>query len=354
MNQKKYKIHKLLGVLLLSLLLILTFSCGKDDPAEQTKSEEPTKEETTKEEPEETESTNTENAYFFVPKFEEQVIYDEDGIKITVSFDDQSARAKYYNSHGLLNYTVENNTSKAIKLFFHDLLTADNLSLPLIAHPEVEPQDKTSARIGFMPSLSSAGFLGDYTLYQDYGLGKVLGDFRLRCTLRDKESDEELRKFITKEVKTEQTGLLPDYSLIHSKPVILDQDGVKFYHVDEFIVPKAPNEDWSSDNYVVILFYENDSDKSLSHSYHDVSINGVNASEYTISNIDKNDKGFLYFSMSKKDLDEKGISSVETLSFVMRLLENSEGGTKSDFISSEPIELNFSQPWKTLEIDYGN
>ena len=136
--------------------------------------------------------------------------------------------------------------------------------------------------------------------------------------------------------------------------MILDQDGIKFYHVDEFIVPKNPNEDWTDDNYKVILFHENNGDKALNHSFHDIFINGEKISEMTISSIGKNDKGFLSFTMRKKDLDEKGISSVEKLSFVIRLLENTESGTKSDCISSKPIELNFSQPWRSLEIDFGN
>ncbi len=303
--------------------------------------------------PKETESSNTAEAYAFVPKFDQQVIHDEAGIKITVTFDDESGRAKYYGSHGLLKYTVENNTTKTIRLVFNDLLTAENVVLPLIAHPEIEPQSETSARIGFTPNLSFSGFIGNYTLYQDYGLGKVLGDFRLRCTVLDKETDEIISSFITKEIKTEKTGLLPDFSQIHSKPVILEQSGLKVYHVDEFIVPKAPKEDWSSDNHVIVLFYENNSDKNLSHSYHDVLINGVESSDYIISNMQKNDKGFLYFVQAQKDLDKKDISSIEKVSFVMRFLENTEDGTKKDFIRSEPIELNFSKAWRTLEIDFG-
>lgn len=114
-------LFRILSGALILCLLFMTSCEEKENSNDQDPSKQGQIEENTG-----NENTDSENpvANPFIPKFNEQTIYDDNGIRLTVMYDEDSGNPEHDLQH-LLRCKVENKTDRAINVSFENLVTKD-------------------------------------------------------------------------------------------------------------------------------------------------------------------------------------------------------------------------------------
>lgn len=356
MIQKINRLHILLGAMILCLLFMT--SCGEKETSDN---QDPSKQGQTEK------NTNKQNsdkegpvANPFIPKFNEQLVYDDNGIRLTVMFDEDSGNPRNHMKR-LLQCKVENKTDKAILVNFETLVTKDGMYLPLLSDLSkgaIEPRSESVEWVYFLTNIDILRRLGDDNLYQDYGLGKKFGDFSMKGLVMEDKTFDHLFRFNTDCIRTEESELLPNYAEIHKKPLLINQNGVKVYWLDQWFLPKDPERSWSEDFYYIIGFYENDTGDLYYLSYDKVMVNGQKYDDSRIGRerLEKNAKGFFLFAFSSEAIKQQGLTTFESLSFKMEAMKvpDTKDGKYEEYFKTDIVEMNFPQPWRVLKIEIEN
>lgn len=217
----------------------------------------------------------------------------------------------------------------------------------------IEPHSDSVLQVYFLTDIDFKHLVGEHSLYQDYGLGNKFGDFCLEGLVLDAESLDHLFQFRTDYVRTAESELLPNYAEIQKKPTLIHQDGINIYWLDQWIIPKNPDQSWDEDRYYIVGFYENDTDDGYILNYDKVMINGqeYHGSRIGESGLKENAKGFFLFVFSTKEIEKEGLTPFKTLSFKMiaEKIPKTEGGKYEEYFQTDVVEMNFPQPWKVLQ-----
>jgi hypothetical protein len=338
MSRRKHYINTLILLLLLGVFLSMTIGCGKESDNIPTSPED-------KEQPsEQAQQDGTPTYYEFVPKFEDQVIYDKDGITMTVMVEDNAEYLMSTYADPLLRLKVNNQTDRKITVSALNILLEDGFTMPLFnqVYP-IEPKEEDEYKIFFMADLCSRPRCGSYTLFQDLGMGKKLGDFGIQVRILDTETYDHVDEFESAIIKTENSGTFPDYTNVHAKSLLIDQDGIKLYHLDNLYLPMDQEYYETDDVYLVIMLLENETDQNISLNYSDESWNGEQVLSIYLDSrdVDAHGKQLIYFYVGKDKFVEAGLDPPTNLTFITEIR-----GDNFDLISqTEKISIDFPQPW---------
>lgn len=339
------------------MILILSTGCGAKKEEEQgqekvNREENAKKEKKTEAEPDQENHSETPIANPLIPRFQEQVIFDQDGLKLTAIFNENSGYPDA-DFHNLLHCKVENNTKKNILVSSQFLETKDHFFMPLINQSlEIPAGTKDMVFVHFNPSIHTFDKIGHDYLYLDYGLGETLGNFRLHILIMEAESYDHLMNITTEYIKTENPEALPDYSLLHEKPLLIDQKGIKVYWVDQFFLPVEEYSYFEQEAYFVVNYYENETDDTYVLNYDANMMNGqeAEADRYVSTELHSQGRGFFFIYLAKEDLTKKGFDEPISIDFTANALKlgRDENSKNEDYFQTDLIHLDFSQPWKNI------
>lgn len=262
---------------------------------------------------EETEITSTPTPENEV-KVEEQVLFDQDGVIITL---------KELTVKGLLGPSlkllIENNSTKNITVQSRDFNINDVMIDPIFSS-NVAAGKKANDEITFMESdLIEANIM-------------VIKTIELKLVILDADTYADITKSETIKITTDAD---PSYvqTFDDSGFVALDKNDLRI------VFQKLDSEDsfWGADIYAYI---ENNSPNDITVQLRDVSINGFMVDPLFSSDVLSGKKAFDTVTFFESDLTDNGISSIDELAAVFYVFNMD---TWSTIFESEIITISFSE-----------
>lgn len=291
---------------------------------------------------------NIEDSIFY--EFEEQVIYDKDGIKLTAIPEKDRNNEFDENEYGI-EIKTENNSGKNLTLLARGIVLSDGYIMPFVqVGYKINNEKSYPLPLKFYNDMSLSSGKGSFTNYKDYGLGEKIGDFKILYIVSDAETDELIKEFETEPVKTKPSGKPSDYSLVKGKPLVFDQNGIKLYQVDNVIVNSNHNLKELEEHYKTVFFYENSTDNDYEIEYHYPEINSERMNTTQLERrfkLYKNRKGFTYADVRLGGLRVKGISNLDklTVNISLKNLTDPQDAT----FESDPVTFEYPDPWKIID-----
>lgn len=243
---------------------------------------------------------------------EEQVLFDQDDIKITLkSLKDDSIFGPS------LQVLVENNSEQSIIVQTRDS-SVNDLMVETMFSANVAAGKKANDSITFMSSeLEQAGISTIQNI-----------EFKFYIFNADTWSEVLESEVITIETSADKS-FVQDYD--DEGVLVLDEKGIKM------VIKKVNSSDsfWGTDVYVYI---ENNSDQDITIQSRDVSINGFMVSPIFSSDIVAGKKAFDSITFFENDLVENEITSIDNMELSFHIFESNGWNT---ILDTQPIEVTF-------------
>jgi len=238
---------------------------------------------------------------------EEQVLYDQDGLKIT---------AKEYTTDDIwgdgIKILVENDTDQDIMLGCDALIVNDYMILDLFA------------------SEIAAGKKANETIYLSSSELKAAGiDTVGRIEIYFRGSDA-----TTYDTLFEKEGAVIETSAVGEMDTQANDDGMELYNEDGIrIVGKTVDENsfWGA---AILLYIENDSGRDVGISVDDMSINGFMMTPYFSTQVYDGKKSLDDIALLSSELEENGIEAVDEVELKFHIYDLDSYDTIAD---SDPI-----------------
>lgn len=273
-----------------------TVSVGADQNApensktEESKAEKEESEEISSEIPEQTENSKE------VKQEANQIIYDENGIKITYKGFSQGGLFE----NASFDFMIENNSDKDITVS-SDKVSLNDFVINNFLYEKIGAGKKTNSGVSVY----------DYELEQNdiKNINKV--EFNLRFI--DPETYDELftsdKITITLDENADMGGVPEGSQLIH------EQDGISVYYV------KNTGSTWISDD--GIRFYiQNDTDKNITIRSENVTVNDFTMDMASFhANVENHKKANAIMELFSSELEENGITDINKIDFTIRCYE---------------------------------
>lgn len=245
-------------------------------------------------------------------KVEEQVIYDKNDIKVTVTG---------YKTDGFfgdaLQLMIENNSSKNIGMSTGDSVAINGIMIGDLFAIDVASGKKTNEELTFLSTdLKAAGI-------------ETIKDIEFKLHIYDNESYDTIDD---SDLITVTTNADKDFKqkIDESGTLAVDEKGVKIF------VKKVDSEDsfWGADIYLLV---ENNTGKNISVYVEDVSVNGFMAEPIYASTIRKDKVAFDSITFLDTDLEEQGITKIENIELSFKVVDDKSYST---ILKTEPVKID--------------
>lgn len=246
-----------------------------------------------------------------VTTIEEQVIFDQDGIKITAT---GIAEDPFWGYE--LKMLVENDTDKTITVQSRNV-SVNNYMLDPTMSIEVAPGKKANDEMSF--SLSS---------FEKCGIEKIT-DIEFILHIFDAESWETI---IDSDIIQITTSNAATYTQTYNDSgiVLYDVDGIKIVQqelvYDEF---------WG---YAVYFYVENNTDQSITIQSRDTSINGFMVNPTMSIDVAAGKKAVNDMSFLQSEISENGIESIDVIETIFHIFNTDSW---ESIIDTDPITMAF-------------
>ncbi len=253
-----------------------------------------------------TDSTTTTKS--LTPTIDEEVVFDEDGIKIT---------AKEYTTDSIwgdgIKFLIENETEQNITVGVTALIVNDYMISDLFV-AEVAAGKKTNETMNLSSSdLKAAGIT-------------TIGQIEVYLHIYDSDSWDDIANTGCITIKTSLYDQM-DTTVDDAGQVLYEEDGIK-------IVGKYVNESdfWGT---AVLLYIENDSGENVIVQTENFSVNGFTLTAYFSSTVYDGKKAYDNITILSSELAENDITSVEDISLKFKIIDpdNYSTITESDEIT---------------------
>ena len=288
-----------------SLFAVFALGSGSSD------SESDSTKEVTTETEEKVESDEEENTSTLV-SIEEQVLVDQDGIKIT---------ATEYTTDSIwgdgIKLLVENNTDKDYTVGCDALIVNDYMITDLFVSDIAAGKKSNETMYLSTSQLDAAGI-------------DTVGKIEMYFHAYDANWDY-LFQNVYSEIQTSQ------YDNMDATP---DEGGTELYNENGIrIVGKAVDENsfWGT---AILLYIENNSGKNIGVSVDDLSINGFMLSPYFSTTVYNEKKSIDDITVFSSDLEDNGIETIEDVELKFHIYDSDNLSTIAD---SEPIIFTANQ-----------
>jgi len=298
-------IMKKIIIYFLAVLLMLSFaSCG-DSPVP---SGNENNNEVNSNEPFENDSGNTSSIKDVT--IEEQVILDENDVKITVtSFDNNAFMGPE------LKVLIENNSASNLTIQTRNS-SINGIMADTIFSCDVAAGKKANDSIIF----TITDYIEEYT--------NIIADLEFSFHIFDSESWETYYDSDKIALETSASNSF-DYSYDNSGEIIYDNNGIK-------VIFKGLSNDFFGPGF--ILYVENNSGKSVTVQTRDVSVNGFMIEPAYSADVNNNKISIDSASFFSSDFDENGITEINELEFSLHIFDTDSWNTIDD---SDAILLTF-------------
>lgn len=244
---------------------------------------------------------------------DEQVVFDREGIRITVK--ELDMRGSFMGPE--LKVLIENDQAKSISVQVRNV-SVNGIMVEDVFSCDVASGKKANDAIAFLPgSLETAGI-------------EAFGVIELSFHIFDTETWDTI---LDSDPVTIPTSLGASYvqAVDDSGPVAVDRDGIR-------IVMKqldVENSFWGADLYVLI---ENDSQHNITVQTRDVSVNGFMVDPLFFCDVLSGKKTFTAISFEQSELDDNGITDITTLELVFHVSDMDSWDVMFD---SETVTLTY-------------
>ena len=241
---------------------------------------------------------------------DEQVLVEEDGVKIT---------AVEYVQGGLfgdgIKVLIENNTSKNLTVGCDALIVNDYMITDLFVKEVAAGKQAYETIDLYTSELRKAGI---------DNVGKIEAYFRVY----DSETWEDLFKTQCITIKTSNYDSVDTTTNIEGQELV-NQDGIR-------IVGQYVDEDslWGA---AVLLYIENNSDKNVSISADNMSVTGLMVTPYFSSTVYAGKKAFDDITLMSSQLKESGITSIDDIELTFKAYNPD---TYDDIFETGPIKFS--------------
>lgn len=245
---------------------------------------------------------------------EEQVLLDQDGIKITAK---ELSNDSFWGPE--VKVLVENTSSKSVSVQLRDVSVNGIMMEPMFS-TDVAPGKKVNDSITFMSSeFEEAGI----TIIQNMEFSFHVFDTESWDTVFDSE---------TIYLATNADGLI-EQELDKEGQLVLEQDGISV------VIKEADSEDsfWGADIYVYV---ENNSDRNVTVQARSVSINGFMVEPMFSCDVAAGKQAYDSLTFLESDLTENGIESIDNMEISFHVFDTESWDTIFD---SEQINVSFTE-----------
>lgn len=245
---------------------------------------------------------------------EEQVLLDQDGIKITAK---ELSNDSFWGPE--VKVLVENTSSKSVTVQLRDVSVNGIMMEPMFS-TDVAPGKKVNDSITFMSSeFEEAGI----TIIQNMEFSFHVFDTESWDTVFDSE---------TIYLATNADGLI-EQELDKEGQLVLEQDGISV------VIKEADSEDsfWGADIYVYV---ENNSDRNVTVQARSVSINGFMVEPMFSCDVAAGKQAYDSLTFLESDLTENGIESIDNMEISFHVFDTESWDTIFD---SEQINVSFTE-----------
>lgn len=239
----------------------------------------------------------------------EQVVYDENNIKVTV---EEMTYEEYYGP--TLSFLVENSSDKDITLSSKNV-SVNNIVFSAYMYADVNAGKKSYEEMSFYES--------DLTAYGITEIGTVEFQFDIyeQETYEDIDDSDVIKLVINDKVSSVPA---PKGDKVYSK------DGITVY------TEKCTTEDDDYYDYVTRFFVINETKENVTLRCEDVSVNGFMVDPYCSISVPAGKMGYTNLYFYQSDLEDNKIKEIEEVEFYFNIY-NSE--TYSTIIESEVITI---------------
>lgn len=245
---------------------------------------------------------------------EEQVLLDQDGIKITSK---ELSNDSFWGPE--VKVLVENTSSKSVTVQLRDVSVNGIMMEPMFS-TDVAPGKKVNDSITFMSSeFEEAGI----TIIQNMEFSFHVFDTESWDTVFDSE---------TICLATNADGLV-EQEIDKEGQLVLEQDGISV------VIKEADSEDsfWGADIYVYV---ENNSDRNVTVQARSVSINGFMVEPMFSCDVAAGKQAYDSLTFLESDLTENGIESIDNMEISFHVFDTESWDTIFD---SEQINVSFTE-----------
>ncbi len=241
---------------------------------------------------------------------EEQVLVDQDGIKIT---------ATEYTTDSIwgdaIKLIIENNTSKDYMIGCDALIVNDYMIPDLFASTVAAGKKATENMYLSSGELNAAGI-------------EKVGKIEMYFHASDDDTLDNLFSKVYSEIKTSE---------YENMDTTADDSGMELYNSDGVrIIGKAVDEDsfWGS---AILLYCENNSGRNITIHVDDMSVNGYMMTPYFVSTVYDGKKAIDDITIMSSDLEANGIDTIQNVELKFRL---SDADTYDTIVETESISFS--------------
>lgn len=306
-------------ILIIGLSVVLagcSSNTGADNTTAQSKTEESAKETTEGEEEEKEEDTTAEEAQNDArATVEETVLYDQDGVKVTLNGID--FEGSFFGPE--LNVLIENNSDKTVTVQTSDGCSINGYMADPMLSCEVTAGKKANDTITLSGSIFENANITD------------IATIDLKLHVYDSEA---WKKIGEGEFVTVNTSIVETYVQEYddSGEVIFEAEGIK-------VISKGLREEESLFGPEIEFYVENNSDKEIYLQAGESSINGFMVDGMMSCNVRPGKKAITSLSFFSSDLEANGIEAIEEIDLIFKILDSGFG----TIATSDMITLNLNQ-----------
>ncbi|MDR0875823.1 MAG: hypothetical protein LBN12_06400 [Clostridiales Family XIII bacterium] len=264
----------------------------------------------------EVDSDSSEQTVVNAPTVEEQVVFDQDGVVVTVK--GLTLGQELFSFGPELQVLIENNSSSNVLVQSRDGVVNGIMVEPYLSS-EVTAGNKANSEITFFSSsLEKAGI-------------EQITDIEFKLAIIDPNTYSDISASAPIIIQTSAAGSFTQ-TYDDSGTVMFDQDGIKI------VAKRLDDQDsfWGADIY---LYIENNTNQDVIIQSRDCSVNGFMIDPFFSSDILAEKKAFSEISFLQSDLESNDIESIDKLDLSFTIIN---ADSWDEILKSDIITVNFS------------
>lgn len=296
-KEKKSKKGLIIGIIaVIAIIGVIGGTAGKSNKDDSSKTEIVSVDKSDDSKKEITNKENSDKAETF--SINEQVLWEVDGVKITAKGIEEDS---IWGTK--VNVLVENNSDKDVRISADALIVNDYMISDLTSITVTAGNKSNESITLFSSELNAAGI-------------EHIGKIEMYLHTFDPDTYQMQKKSNCITITTSEYNNMDTDNDIKGT-TLYEKDGIKIVgqYVDE-------NSFWGS---AVLLYVENNSGKNIIVQCDDVSVNGYMVTAVMSADVYAGKKAFNDITLLKSDLDDNGITSIDTIETSFKILDENFG-----------------------------